>query len=354
MLVQNILIVGGGFSGKRFLKIIQHINTREKNIKYNLAVVDTNKDVAFSFGDNVSFYITIDEAFAQKKFDVVIITVNECSHYEILKKIARTKVSLILCEKPLVETVMQAEEIEHVLKQPLSMNMVERFSPVIDEFFKWRKKHINASLCKIEFFWGKNRIRDHRPTIGVISEIIHPLDLVLYIFNLPTLEINDIISSYSDFSVSGAEVTDSVDISASSQRCQILGHSSFTWAHRHREITAYYNDSNALYRVNFIFDEPLWDCDKLKIDKILPNGEIESVLKTQTRNKDFPDELQQIYKVSRFFEESMTLLSKKNSENSRLVSISHAVELQRLLEKMQKKAEASPNVTAFFEGGPYG
>ena len=330
------------------------MNLREKSPKYQSALVDKNPDVLASFGEEIPFYQSLDDALVQNKFDAVIITVNECDHYEILKKIAGTNVSLILCEKPLVENIQQAEEIKHILKQPVSMNMVERFSPIIDEFFQWKKTHDSALLCKVEFFWGKNRIKDHRPTIGVISEIIHPLDLIYYIFDFPNLEINEVIASHSDFSISGDEVTDSVDISARADHCQILGHSSFTWAHRHREITAFYNFNGALYRVNFIFDDPLWDCDKLKIDKISQNGEVKSVLDVETKNEDFPNELHQIYKVSRFFEQSMALLSNENSDNPRLVSISHAVELQRLLEDMQEKAKASPNVTAFFEGGQYG
>jgi hypothetical protein len=36
-------------------------------------------------------------------------------------------------------------------------------------------------LLRAHFYWGKNRINDHRPTIGVSSEAIHSLDLIQHV-----------------------------------------------------------------------------------------------------------------------------------------------------------------------------
>ena len=334
MTFKKVLIIGLGFAGNRFLRVFSFFNQSLLNEKYEIGFVDNDPNKLLNAKNHRCFQ-NIDDALENFSPDIAVVTVNEKYHFEILQKLLTTKTQLILCEKPLVENMLQALVIhEKAGSKHININMVERFSPIIQAFFEWKKQHKDLKTSRVEFFWGKNRVKDTRHTIGVISEIIHPLDLVKYIFGYKKIEITNAISTKSDFSISDEFLIDSLDLIATADEYTILGHSSFMWTKRHREITGFLKHSTGMYRVNFNFDKPSWDCDQLIIDHFLPTGEIKTVFEYQTTNNDFPQSLHKIYKVSEFVRHSINVILNESKNKEQIVNLSEAVQLQQLLEKL--------------------
>nr|WP_315423525.1 Gfo/Idh/MocA family oxidoreductase [uncultured Pedobacter sp.] len=330
------LIIGYGYSGKRFLQTLNHL-TNEENISFEIAIVDNNPSAFFNLDNNYGQYNEIQQALEDFIPEIVIVAVNEKFHFSILKNLANSSTKLVLCEKPLVETIEQLEYLQTINFKPLlSLNLVERFSPILTEFFKWKNSLTDPITKKVEFFWGKNRVKDHRPTIGVISEIIHPLDLIQYMFGLKEIKFQNAISISSDFSVSGEDVTDSLNVIGKSNDCIISGHSSFVWVHRHREIIAFIRDLEDTYRINLHFDNPRWDCDQLIIDKITSAGKITNILTHETTNEDFPKGLFQTYKVSKFVKHSILQSEGIVSDGPTLLNFNGAIEIQKVLYAIQE------------------
>lgn len=92
---------------------------------------------------------------------------------------------VILCEKPFVsdkEELNQAIQIINENKKFVILSTVIRFS-LASQKLKFYIEDNNLEIKRINFVWKKNRINDFRPTVGVISEIIHPLDTIQWLFN---------------------------------------------------------------------------------------------------------------------------------------------------------------------------
>lgn len=347
-----ILLIGCGFAGKRYLRVLEYYRKKYPTSISEIAIVDNDLSKLSIFSKDYKCFSSLYAAAKEIIPTAAIIAVNESSHYEILNQLSNLNVDLILCEKPLVKNSEQMFVLEQSLKSKrISMNMVERFSPIIDIFSDWKLNNPGFEIRRVEFFWGKNRIKDTRPTIGAISEVIHPLDLVKFIFGCQDIEIRNVIATSSDFSINSEDTIDSIDLLANAENYKILGHSSFLWPARHREIIGFVTVDCEAFRVIFNFDNPLWDCDQLKIEKInRSNGEFSTILEAKTHNSDFPEALHQIYKVSEFVRNAF--LFKKNDKRAihKNVDYDIAAELQLLLEEISIKSHStgSSNTTSLF------
>src|SRR5699024_7845324 len=121
---------------------------------------------------------------------------------------------------------------------------------------------------RADFLWEKNRINDYRPTTGVMSEIIHPLDLVQWINFGSALKITNIQGVKSDFSISGNDIPDSVSIIGKLNDAVIKGYSSFVSLYIRRELDFVFLDkNNELIFAKISFDTPKWYEDSLMIWK---------------------------------------------------------------------------------------
>jgi predicted dehydrogenase len=289
-----------------------------------------------------------DAALHAVRPDVVCVCVNETAHCDVLSAIARHEVSvrLVLCEKPLTETLDQFEQIEELFPaDAITVNFVERYSPIVDAFAEWRQAN-TVDVLRIEFFWGKYRLMDERPTMGVFSEISHPIDLVRGLIGLgeeTPFDLLDASTSSSDFSIGEGPVADSVDTSfLLDGRIPVRGHSSFLWQERDRRFVLYCADqsSGELYQAVLTFDKPRWDEDQLEIYRIGAYGERTITHRIAYGNADFPAELDQIFKVARFAAESLRLLA-DNTDADRLVRIRGARWVQGAIEEMSDRSKAN-------------
>ncbi|WP_323840734.1 hypothetical protein [Photorhabdus africana] len=143
--------------------------------------------------------------------------------------------------------------------------MVARYSQAA-RLLKFYVKENNLKLLRANFLWEKNRINDYRPTTGIISEIIHPLDLIQWInFDSP-LYLDHIQGVKSDYSISGNEVPDSVSIIGEINGAVVTGYSSFVNLFRRRELDfVFHNVHNQLIFSQLAFDTPNWYEDSVRI-----------------------------------------------------------------------------------------
>ena len=332
------MIAGLGYSGHRFMKVMNYLQVVEPNLAVLVSVVDSDAKKLKILPKSVAAFTSFADALNTVEPDAVAVCVNEASHFEVLSMLANSSVRSVLCEKPLTSTMYQAREIAQVLAdKQLSMNMVERFSPIVPAAIKWLHEHPDLTPRRIEFFWGKHRVKDARPTIGVCSEIIHPLDLVKMIFLQDSMYLIAAFGIESDLHDIGAPGLDSVFTLYESEGCPIIGQSSFAWPRRDRRLVSYMSGGGVLYRMTLEFDNPKWDCDYLEVVRINEKtGIYEKIYEYRTINGDFPIELLHIYKVKQFVYNSL-LAARGQQPEVPLVSYVEALELQQILDELEQK-----------------
>lgn len=337
-----VMIVGAGYAGKRFIQAFSFLQKNKPDAFDFHGVVDINEKNLENLPAHLKTETDLEVALEKWKPDIVAVCVNEYKHYEVLDILSRSSVTGILCEKPLTETLTQAVDVKAKLGEcAISLNLVERFSPVVAACKKWQEENPSITIRRAEFFWGKHRMRDPRPSIGVCSEAIHPIDMIRYLFNGRNLQVKSSIGVVSDMQSGTSPVMDSVAMLSEMDGFPVIGQSSFAWPERDRRVVAFASDDKNLYRIRLEFDTPYWDCDNLKIVKInSETGEKETVFEYETRNSDFPEEIRQIYKVYRFIEESLKGFVGEKTDVS-LVDIDEAIRLQEILEALAQEAETT-------------
>ncbi|WP_017325518.1 Gfo/Idh/MocA family protein [Synechococcus sp. PCC 7336] len=350
----RIVLIGFGAAGQRFAKVLKYIADRDRSDIKVVGVCDRRPEaLAGSASMGWPCYDNLDTAIAAARPNVAIVTVNEAEHHNVLARLGTFEtIERVLCEKPLTQTLSEAESLSEVFQhRHLSVNLVERYSPIIDRFFEWRREHPGLKPTRVQFFWGKHRALDSRPTIGVLSEMIHPLDLVDYIFGFPRWQVKQCFAHVSNFAVGDRCLYDSIHGILATEDYIVSAHTSFIWHERRREIIAFLQDENSeIFQVIFRFDCPLWDCDTITVYSINPlDGSRKGVLNYQTDNSDFPQPLYQVHKVYQFLLDGLGKQDPSLSRKQR-VDYTQAVKLQQLLEDIDnflKHTESTVAETIF-------
>jgi predicted dehydrogenase len=129
---------------------------------------------------------TIKKAFAQLHMpDIVVISTNDDSHYEILKELAECPLKLVIVEKPICNDLIQAREIVELYKAkgtPLMVNYTRRFLPYYEDL----KQRYEAGEFGLLIGACVNFNR------GFIHTGSHGVDLVNWLGNPEKLVINEI------------------------------------------------------------------------------------------------------------------------------------------------------------------
>jgi hypothetical protein len=203
---------------------------------------------------------------------------------------------------------------------------------------EWVERH-DWQLVRANFHWGKDRINDYRPTCGVTSEVIHALDLVGWICpRAGQLRLDGVLGVRSDFSISGAEVLDTVQLTASLGEARVTGYSSFVNIVRQRTVDFSFVDRGArLIHARMAFDTPRWDHDQLRIWTRGANGAEELLHEFATA----PDEpgLDTLHKLSRLCRQVVRAVALKEPPRQPFAGLDTAVALQRLLNDLETHAQ---------------
>ena len=265
----KILIIGMGFAGKMYYESLSYLKNNNGN-KVTLAYYSNKQEDV-----NITYYENLDASLKDYNPDMVIVAVNDIYHINILQKLKDFE-GIILCEKPFVsnsEELNLALDFLNTKKQTIILSTVIRFSLATQKLKHFIESN-NLSVKRINFVWKKNRMNDFRPTVGVISEIIHPLDTLEWLFNDKIKIVSSIVTN-SNFSVKRDKyIPDSIFLSGKLSDGIITGYSSFTSLNVERSIDVVLKDliGQDHYYVKLSYDSPNWFEDTLHIYKE-KNGE---------------------------------------------------------------------------------
>lgn len=328
----RVMVIGGGWAGGRFVRAVQYAE-RQRGDTALVGLLDLEASVLRSWEiAGIPVSTDLRDALRRWKPTVVCICVNEAGHFDVLRRVEElTDPSvLVLCEKPLTQTLEEAIDIESRYRgRRLFVNLVERQSPVVRAAKAYLDEHVQ-SIARADFAWGKSRVNDPRPTIGDSTELIHPIDLIRYLVGASTEKpavVHSAASLWSDFHPSGQFLQDSMQVQLEVGETVVAGTSSFLWPQRRRQISLW-SVSKAADILNVVLDldEPHWDDDKLSVWHVSRSGAREQIYSVFASAGDFPTELRGIAKVHRFVESSLDATAGVD-----LVSVTGAVWLQRAL-----------------------
>lgn len=257
----KVLIIGLGYAGRRWQQALEHVGST-CGIRISIAYVDQH-------GKSTSLERVerIDVALDAFRPDLVVVSVNDVSHSDVLCQLAGYR-GFVICEKPLAKPADDLAPIEAALASVdgFALNLVERYSLASQTLREWVARH-KWRLVRAHFNWGKDRINDYRPTCGVTSEAIHALDLVGWI--CPTegqWSVDEVVGVRSDFSISGPAVLDTMMVGATLGEAPVTGYSSFVHVVRQRTVDwSFVDDQAHVIHARLTFDTPCWDHDRLRI-----------------------------------------------------------------------------------------
>lgn len=277
----KVLIIGMGYAGNRYRRALTELRSEFDVLE--VAYVSRSLKPCPEPG-----YTNVARALREFRPDMVIVTVNDVYRAEVLAELTEYH-GPIVCEKPLVTTADDLEEIAARFegREGFYVSQIERYSRAAIHLKQFvRGQALEVVRCS--FFWAKNRIGDPRPTSGVISEVIHPIDLIQWIVadgRSPVEQVGSHVVA-SDFSISGDEVVDTALVTGRLAGAAVAGYSSFVGLERMRTVQFVLSDgSPALIYATATFDSHEWDADQLRIWRLMEHGE-QAVITSQ----DYPPE----------------------------------------------------------------
>ncbi|MEH7464796.1 Gfo/Idh/MocA family oxidoreductase [Bacillus thuringiensis] len=323
----RVLIIGMGFSGKMFTEAFQSIASlysKEITIAYTSR---TKKDI------ELTYYSNVKESLEKFNPNIVVIAVNDENHGEILSMIEDYD-GFVICEKPFVDPNFDLNSVGKLLQNVsgFCLHMVARYSNATRLLKTYVEEH-GLKLVRANFLWEKNRINDYRPTTGVISEVIHSLDLVQWINHNSMLEFKKIQGVKSDFSISGDSIADSVAIIGEIDGAVITGYSSFVNLFRRRELDfVFLNNDDELIYAQLSFDTPNWYEDSLNIWKEV-SGHKETLLEFNSLLQNYNGE-RKIERIVNVVKDVTNFVMLHEEPKYAFPSIEEAIHLQELLNEI--------------------
>lgn len=328
----RVLMIGFGYSGRRFAAALNASVARSGRPPVEIAVVTKSRKVA-----EHRQYDSVAEALAAFQPELVINASNDGEHARVLAELAGVELPLIT-EKPFVAPGQDAGQTAEALRSSprVALNLIERYSPATQEL----RKYIAANglwAVRADFRWAKNRLDDPRPTVGIVSEVIHPLDLVAYTTGARgAYELLSVAGFRSDYSISGDAVAETVNLTAKLGSTSVTGYASFTHLDRSRciEYTLLGQAGSRIY-ARCVYDTPLWDQDYLKIWRADPDGE--EVIQEQSYSGSADPQMATISKLTDFVEELVF-----GAVAPRYAGLDEAVALQLTLDHIDAALLTSP------------
>ena len=185
----NVGIIGCGHLGKLHLKNIKEIGKRNTAIKlagiYDIDI-DTIKSLSAEW--DVKYYTSLKEIL--DAVNTVFIVTPTTTHFEIAKETISRKIHTFI-EKPVTETLHEAEELEKIKKEGVIVQVghIERFNPAILSVEKF-------TLAPL--FIETHRLAQFNPRgtdVSVIKDLmIHDIDIILNLVksNVKSIEANGV------------------------------------------------------------------------------------------------------------------------------------------------------------------
>ena len=339
----NILIIGLGYAGLRFQRAFEHLASR-----YPLKLAYCSRRQKNS---SLPYYPHLKEALRELKPEIVVVCANDIQHANVLAELADYN-GFILCEKPLLVPGDNLPGLAAGLKAAngFALDLVERYSEATALLKAMVQQH-HWRLLRASFHWGKDRLNDYRPTCGVVSEVIHALDLVSWISpQAQPMQLHHAIGIDSDFSISGDRVQDTVMFSASLGDAAVAGYASFVNIHRQRTLDFSFAAPNgAIIHARLEFDEPQWDVDRLRVWTRDASGALIELQQRLYTGSDDPT-LATITKLSRLCEDVMGHVAENRPPRQPFAGLETSVQLQTLLNDIHARSLSTAPVRYIVNG----
>ncbi|MER5946698.1 Gfo/Idh/MocA family oxidoreductase [Streptomyces sp. NPDC001904] len=343
----NVLISGMGYAGSRFLSALRTLDS--------IPGIGADIEVAYHSRrrtrDDLPYYSSLEQALTDFAPDLVIVAVTDSAHAEILTALDGYT-GFVLAEKPLTSRHDDLDAVTAALHHTsgFAMDLVERYSDVTVALRQYVRDH-GLTLVRAHATWGKDRINDHRPTVGVTSEVIHSLDLLRWIAGGPCdLTLVDAVGVTSDFSVSGPEVLDTVALTARVGDAPVTVYSSFTNITRQRTVDCTFRATDgSLVHASTVYDTPAWDADHLRIWRRGQHGD-EVLCEVDTRHEPVPERLRAIVKMRRLVADVLHYVRHGEEPDIAFAGLAESVGLQQLLNAIEEQARITGPARYFPEG----
>ena len=256
----RIDLIGAGYVGTRLARSFEYVAAgREEDVDVRTY---SRADTA-SLADDPARIRLMSEGS-----DVIVNATNDDQHLNVLNILQHVD-GFILSEKPLVapqDSIPDRWTEAWGSGDRFAMNCIERYSPAVDYVLAQTHRR-DLRIARIDFTWAKNRFDDPRPTVGVVSEVVHPLDLCCYLTGASAedVHLHNAAVINSDYTSFTDDTPESVQIMASMNGVAVTGYSSF--AHPDRRCAfdiILVGDDGIREYVELIFDDPGWDHDRLR------------------------------------------------------------------------------------------
>ncbi len=170
----NAGVIGCGHLGKLHIKNVKEIEEENKDVSL-AGIYDINTDETTSLADKygIKAYSTLEEML--NEVNAVLVVTPTTTHYSIAKETLKRNIHTFI-EKPVTETLKEAEELESLKKEGtiVQVGHIERFNPAILAIEKY-----NITPLFIE----THRLAQFNPRgtdVSVIKDLmIHDIDIIL-------------------------------------------------------------------------------------------------------------------------------------------------------------------------------
>lgn len=152
--IYNVLIVGSGQIGAFFDQpgssdVLTHAHAFSRHPGFNLLGFIDNKPQQARRAAEIwggQLFPSIEDAFKREQVDVVCLAVPDEYHYNYLAKLADCEIQLVFAEKPLTQTLSEAEDIKNLYSRSdvsVAINYSRRYVP---EFKKLQQRIYNEDF----------------------------------------------------------------------------------------------------------------------------------------------------------------------------------------------------------------
>ncbi|WP_217242570.1 Gfo/Idh/MocA family oxidoreductase [Streptomyces sp. AC555_RSS877] len=343
----RVLVAGMGYAGSRFLTCLRSLSgAPELGARLEIAYHARHRT-----REDIPYFASLRTALDEFAPDLVVVAVTDSAHAEILTGLYGYQ-GFVLAEKPLTSGRDDLDAVADALRgaSGFALDLVERYSETTTALQEYVRDH-DLSLVRAHATWGKDRINDHRPTVGVTSEVIHSLDLLRQLGpESAELLVQGAVGVCSDFSVSGPDVLDSVALTARLGDAVVSTYSSFTNIVRQRTVDcAFRAPDGGLVYASTEYDTPVWDADHLRVWK-RENGADVTLCEVDTRGREAPAGLRGVVKLRRLTADALRYAHRRQDPAVPFAGLDESLDLQRLLNRIEATARVT-GPARYFPGG---
>ncbi len=195
----SLVVIGSGkiaVEVENYSKLTQpatHAGAFQNHPKIDLkGFVDIDKKRLYrtqKYFPGTTLFLSAEKMFQTIKPDVVSVATYPDSHLELIRLAAKYKVKGIVCEKPITETIKDAEEIIRICKKNkiiLLVNHMRRFDPLIREWHEKVKAGLIGEIIQGTCYYYNGLLNNGTHSIDLLRFFIGEVDWVMGISNKKT------------------------------------------------------------------------------------------------------------------------------------------------------------------------